>query len=188
MEKVKIGDFPVGAPTSFVGIDVSGNDILTKIDDVLRMDYEAISVGTNKLKYTQYKPGDTTGAGSRILLIAPIPNLIDTIDAIGVLGSLFILRGGLIDGQSYAPFYIKTDLSFFRVTGRFVGDLKIASAAVGGISTNFNLGTCYYSGQLYMAIKFNIEYAFKTCFQGFYTSDCVFRNVIEEDVTDWTDL
>nr|DAT15523.1 MAG TPA: hypothetical protein [Caudoviricetes sp.] len=188
MEKVKIGNFPVGTPTSFVGIDISGKEILAKIDDVLRMDYKAISSGTNKLRYTQYKPGSTTGIGSRILLIAPIPNLTDTIDAIGVLGSLFLLRGGVVDGQPYAPFYVKTDLSFFRVTGRLVGDLKIASAALYGASTNFNLGTCYYSGQLYMAIKFNTEYSFRTCFQGFYTDDCVFTHVITTDISDWTEL
>ena len=49
MEKVKIDNFPVGTPASFVGIDVSGKEILAKIDDVLRMDYKAISSGTNKL-------------------------------------------------------------------------------------------------------------------------------------------
>lgn len=188
MEKIQIGDFPIGTPASFVGIDASGKEILAKLNDVVRMDYMADSSGTNKLRYTQYKPGATKGAGSRILLIAPIPNLTDTVDAIGILGSLFLLRGGLINDQPYAPFYVKVDLSFFRVIGKFVGDLKVASAALSGADTNFKLGTCYYNGQLYMAIKFNTEYAFKTCFQGFYTEDCVFTHVIVTDISEWTDL
>ncbi len=42
-------------------------------------------------------------------------------------------------------------------------------------------------GSYILAVKFNTN-SIITCFQGFYTTDCVFRNVLEENVTDWTDL
>ncbi len=141
------------------------------------------------MRYTQYKYGATNGAGNKYLLIAPIPNLTDSVDTIGVLGSLFLLRGGILtDGSLYAPLYAKLELSFFRTSHRFLGDLKVASIVVSGASSNFTLGTCFHNGQMYMGIKFNTAFSFRTCFQGFYTYDCVFKHVVEPDISDWTDL
>lgn len=137
------------------------------------------------MRYTQLRYSSSSGAGSRILLFVPISGLTDKVDATGVLGSLFVLRAG----REYSPMMVKADIVLFRSASRLIKDMNVTGAWGGGDgSVNFKLGHCNYNGQLYLAIKLNTEYSLTTCFQGFYTSDCVFRNVIEEDVTDWTDL
>lgn len=116
-------------------------------------------------------------------MIVPISGLTDKMDAAGAFGSLYVLRAGM----SYMPMMVKADIMLFRSSSFLVNDMNVMGASADG-PVNFKLGHCTYEGQLYLAVKFNTEFSITTCFQGFYTSDCVFRNVLEENVTDWTDL
>ena len=91
-------------------------------------------------------------------------------------------------GVGYSPMMAKADIVLFRSASYLIKDMNVTGGWGGNNLVDFKLGHCRYNGQLYLAIKFNTEFSITTCFQGFYTSDCVFRNVIEEDVTDWTEL
>ena len=186
MEKIKLSEVGLtNAPSSIIGLTVDHNVAQVTVDSLSKVEYASLISGTDKMRYTQLRYGSSSGAGSRILLFVPISGLTDKVDATGVLGSLFVLRAGI----EYSPMMVKADIVLFRSASRLIKDMNVTGAWGGGDgSVNFKLGHCNYNGQLYLAIKLNTEYSLTTCFQGFYTSDCVFRNVIEEDVTDWTDL
>lgn len=186
MEKIKLSEVGLtNAPSSIIGLTADHNVAQVTVDSLSKVEYASLSSGTDKMRYTQLRYGSSSGAGSRILLFVPISGLTDKVDATGVLGSLFVLRAGI----EYSPMMVKADIVLFRSASRLIKDMNVTGAWGGGDgSVNFKFGHCNYNGQLYLAIKLNTEYFLTTCFQGFYTSDCVFRNVIEEDVTDWTDL
>lgn len=186
MEKIKLSEVAfTNAPSSIIGLTADQNVAQVTVDSLSKVEYTALGSGTDKMRYTQLRYSSVSGAGSRIMLFVPISDLTDKIDAAGVLGSLFVLRAG----AAFSPMMAKADIMLFRSSSYLIKDMNVIGAW--GINNNlvdFKLGHCRYNGQLYLAIKFNTEYAIATCFQGFYTSDCVFRNVIEEDVTDWTEL
>ena len=186
MEKIKLSEVGLtSAPSSIIGLTADHNVAQVTVDSLSEVEYTALASGTNKMRYTQLRYSSSSGVGSKILLFVPISGLTNRIDAAGVLGSLFVLRGGV----EYGPMMVKADIVLFRSASRLIKDMNVKGAwGNGDGSINFKLGHCNYNGQLYLAIKLNTEYSLTTCFQGFYTSDCVFRNVIEEDVTDWTEL
>ena len=185
MEKIKLSEVGLtSAPSSIIGLTADQNVAQVTVDSLSKVEYTALVSGTGKMRYTQLRYSNSIGAGSRILLFVPISGLTDKIDAAGVLGSLFVLRAGV----DYSPMMAKADIMLFRSASYLVKDMNVTGGWGGNNLVDFKLGHCRYNGQLYLAIKFNTEYSIATCFQGFYTSDCVFRNVIEEDVTDWTEL
>ena len=181
IEKVKLSEVATGNPASLIGLTSGQSLAQMPIDRLPKTEYIAMASGTDKLRYTQLRYSTTSGAGSRILLIVPISGLTDKMDAAGAFGSLYVLRAGM----SYMPMMVKADIMLFRSSSFLVNDMNVMGASADG---PVNLGHCTYEGQLYLAVKFNTEFSIITCFQGFYTSDCVFRNVLEENVTDWTDL
>jgi len=183
IEKVKLSEVATGNPASLIGLTSGQSLAQMPIDRLPKTEYIAMASGTDKLRYTQLRYSTTSGAGSRILLIVPISGLTDKMDAAGAFGSLYVLRAGM----SYMPMMVKADIMLFRSSSFLVNDMNVMGASADG-PVNFKLGHCTYEGQLYLAVKFNTEFSIITCFQGFYTSDCVFRNVLEENVTDWTDL
>ena len=183
IEKVKLSEVATGNPVSLIGLTSGQSLAQMPIDRLPKTEYIAMASGTDKLRYTQLRYSTTSGAGSRILLIVPISGLTDKMDAAGAFGSLYVLRAGM----SYMPMMVKADIMLFRSSSFLVNDMNVMGASADG-PVNFKLGHCTYEGQLYLAVKFNTEFSIITCFQGFYTSDCVFRNVLEENVTDWTDL
>jgi hypothetical protein len=183
IEKVKLSEVATGNPVSLIGLASGQSLAQMPIDRLPKTEYIAMASGTDKLRYTQLRYSTISGAGSRILLIVPISGLTDKMDAAGAFGSLYVLRAGM----SYMPMMVKADIMLFRSSSFLVNDMNVMGASADG-PVNFKLGHCTYEGQLYLAVKFNTEFSIITCFQGFYTSDCVFRNVLEENVTDWTDL
>lgn len=183
IEKVKLSEVATGNPASLIGLTSGQSLAQMPIDRLPKTEYIAMASGTDKLRYTQLRYSTTSGAGSRILLIVPISGLTDKMDAAGAFGSLYVLRAG----TGYMPMMVKADIMLFRSSSYLVNDMNVMGASADG-PVNFKLGHCTYEGQLYLAVKFNTEFSIITCFQGFYTSDCVFRNVLEENVTDWTDL
>ena len=183
IEKVKLSEVATGNPASLIGLTSGQSLAQMPIDRLPKTEYIALASGTDKLRYTQLRYSTTSGAGSRILLIVPISGLTDKMDAAGAFGSLYVLRAGM----GYMPMMVKADIMLFRSSSYLVNDMNVMGASSDG-PVNFKLGHCTYEGQLYLAVKFNTEFSIITCFQGFYTSDCVFRNVLEENVTDWTDL
>lgn len=183
IEKVKLSEVATGNPASLIGLTSGQSLAQMPIDRLPKTEYIAMASGTDKLRYTQLRYSTTSGAGSRILLIVPISGLTDKMDAAGAFGSLYVLRAGM----SYMPMMVKADIMLFRSSSFLVNDMNVMGASADG-PVNFKLGHCTYEGQLYLVVKFNTEFSIITCFQGFYTSDCVFRNVLEENVTDWTDL
>lgn len=185
MEKIKLSEVSfTNAPSSIIGLTADQNVAQVTVDSLSKVEYTALGSGTDKMRYTQLRYSNSIGAGSRILLFVPISGLTDKIDAAGVLGSLFVLRAGI----GYSPMMVKADIVLFRSASYLIKDMNVTGAWGSNNLVYFKLGHCNYNGQLYLAIKLNTEYSLTTCFQGFYTSDCVFRNVIEEDVTDWTEL
>lgn len=186
MEKIKLSEVAfTNAPSSIIGLTADHNVAQVTVDSLSKVEYTALASGTDKMRYTQLRYSTSSGAGSRILLFVPISGLTDKIDAAGVLGSLFVLRAGV----GYSPMMAKADIVLFRSASSLIKDMNVTGAWGGGNNlVDFKLGHCRYNGELYLAIKFNTEFSITTCFQGFYTSDCVFRNVVEEDVTDWTEL
>lgn len=185
MEKIKLSEVTfTSAPSSIIGLSADQNVVQVTVDSLSKVEYTALGSGTDKMRYTQLRYSNSIGAGSRILLFVPISGLTDKIDAAGVLGSLFVLRAGI----GYSPMMVKADIVLFRSASYLIKDMNVTGAWGSNNLVDFKLGHCNYNGQLYLAIKLNTEYSLTTCFQGFYTSDCVFRNVIEEDVTDWTEL
>ena len=183
IEKVKLSEVATGNPASLIGLTSGQSLAQMPIDRLPKTEYIAMASGTDKLRYTQLRYSTISGAGSRILLIVPISGLTGKMDAAGVLGSLYVLRAGM----DYMPMMVKADIMLFRSSSFLVNDMNVMGVSANG-PVNFKLGHCTYEGQLYLAVKFNTEFSIITCFQGFYTSDCVFRNVLEENVTDWTDL
>lgn len=183
IEKIKLSEVATGNPASLIGLTSGQSLAKMPIDRLPKTEYIAMASGTDKLRYTQLRYSTTSGAGSRILLIVPISGLTDKMDAAGAFGSLYVLRAG----TGYMPMMVKADIMLFRSSSYLVNDMNVMGASADG-PVNFKLGHCTYEGQLYLAVKFNTEFSIITCFQGFYTSDCVFRNVLEENVTDWTDL
>ena len=183
IEKVKLSEVATGNPASLIGLTSGQSLAQMPIDRLPKTEYIAMASGTDKLRYTQLRYSTTSGAGSRILLIVPISGLTDKMDAAGAFGSLYVLRAGM----DYMPMMVKADIMLFRSSSFLVNDMNVMGASADG-PVNFKLGHCTYEGQLYLAVKFNTNYSIITCFQGFYTTDCVFRNVLEEKVTDWTDL
>ena len=185
MEKIKLSEVGLtNAPSSIIGLTADHNVAQVTVDSLSKVEYVSPTTGTDKMRYTQLRYSSSSGTGSRILLFVPISGLTNKVDATGVLGSLFVLRAGI----EYSPMMAKADIVLFRSASRLIKDMNVTGAWGGDGSVNFKMGHCNYNGQLYLAIKLNTEFSITTCFQGFYTSDCVFRNVIEEDVTDWTDL
>lgn len=185
MEKIKLSEVGLtSAPSSIIGLTADQNVAQVTVDSLSKVEYTALTSGTDKMRYTQLRYSPSSGAGSRILLFVPISGLTDKIDAAGVLGSLFVLRAGV----DYSPMMAKADITLFRSASNLIKDMNVIGAWGGNNLVDFKLGHCRYNGQLYLAIKLNTEYTLTTCFQGFYTSDCVFRNVVEEEVTDWTEL
>ncbi|WP_349846671.1 hypothetical protein [Bacteroides cellulosilyticus] len=186
MENIKLSEVVLtNSPSSIIGLTADHNVAQVTVDSLSKVEYVSPTTGTDKMRYTQLRYSSSSGAGSRILLFVPISGLTNKVDATGVLGSLFVLRAGI----EYSPMMVKADIVLFRSASRLIKDMNVTGAWGGGDgSVNFKMGHCNYNGQLYLAIKLNTEFSITTCFQGFYTSDCVFRNVIEEDVTDWTDL
>lgn len=183
IEKIKLSEVATGNPASLIGLTSGQSLAQMPIDRLPKTEYIAMASGTDKLRYTQLRYSTTSGAGSRILLIVPISGLTDKMDAAGVLGSLYVLRAG----TGYMPMMVKADIMLFRSSSYLIKDMNVMGASTDG-PVNFKLGHCTYEGQLYLAVKLNTNFSIITCFQGFYTSDCVFRNVLEENVTDWTDL
>lgn len=186
MEKIKLSEVAfTNAPSSIIGLTADQNVAQVTVDSLSKVEYTALASGTDKMRYTQLRYSTSSGAGSRILLFVPISGLTGKIDAAGVLGSLYVVRAGV----EYNPMMAKVDIVLFRSSSYLIKDMNV-TGAWGGYNNlvDFKLGHCRYNGELYLAIKFNTEFSIITCFQGFYTSDCVFRNVIEEDVTDWTEL
>ena len=184
IEKIKLSEAAfTNTPSSVIGLTVGQNVAQVTVDSLSKIEYAALTSGTNKMQYTQLRYSNSIGAGSRILLFVPIPSLTDKIDAAGVLGSLYVLRAGV----GYSPMMVKADIMLFRSNSYLIKDMNVIGAS-GNSSVKFNLGHCRFEGQLYLAIKFNTEFSITTCFQGFYTSDCEFRSVVEEQVTDWADL
>ena len=186
MEKIKLSEVGLtSAPSSIIGLTADQNVAQVTVDSLSKVEYTSLASGTDKMRYTQLRYSPSSGAGSRILLFVPISGLTGKIDAAGVLGSLYVLRAGV----EYNPMMVKADIVLFRSASYLIKDMNVTGAWGGDNNlVDFKLGHCRYNGELYLAIKFNTEFSSTTCFQGFYTSDCVFRNVIEEDVTDWTEL
>ena len=183
IEKIKLSEVVTGYPASLIGLTSGQSLAQMPIDRLPKTEYIAMASGTDKLRYTQLRYSTTSGAGSRILLIVPISGLTDKMDAAGAFGSLYVLRAGI----GYMPMMVKADIMLFRSSSYLVYDMNVMGASADG-PVIFILGHFTYEGQLNLAVKFNTEFSIITCFQGFYTTDCVFRNVLEENVTDWTDL
>lgn len=184
IEKIQLADVAfTNTPSSVIGLTADQNVVQVTVDSLSKVEYTALTSGTDKMRYTQLKYITTSGAGNRILLFVPISGLTDRMDAAGVLGSLYILRAG----AEYSPMMAKADIMLFRSASYLIKDMNVIGASGNG-SVNFKLGHCRFDGQLYLAMKFNSAFSFINCFQGFYTSDCVFRSVLEEKVTDWANL
>ena len=126
-------------------------------------------IPNNKLKYATIKTmsNRTIDASYSVLLVCEVNDGIENYK--GIIGTLWVLRGSK-DMLLYAVFFSITCLKAYD--------------SIKGLASNGNkVGKCIWNGKEYIAVALRVTYSVSLLFSGFYTDDCVFKNVLESEVT-----
>ena len=126
-------------------------------------------IESDVVKYATIKKLAVTidGKLNVLLLTKNIPNSAQKFS--GVVGTIYQLRGGTTAGLIATSFQVSCTRAYFQVVAKCSGDNKV--------------GTCEWNGEKYLAIGINHLPSSTLLFSGIYTDDCIFKNVLESEIT-----